>query len=105
MHEMNILIQRGNIEDQWDMLMERLGGPRRLKNEPSWADEAKAAWHNMNSVNKMHRDKALGMAVKMQEIVVKENALVEEDKKTWRDEKFAKWLERKKQKGATAAVT
>lgn len=105
MLEMNLLIQRGNIEDQWDMLVERLGGPRRLRNEPSWADEAKAAWHNMDSVNKMHRGKALGMAVKMQEIVVKENALVEEDKKKWRDEKFAKWLERKKQKAASIAIT
>lgn len=105
MHEMNILIQRGTIEDQWDMLVERLGGPRRLKNEPSWADEAKAAWHSMDSVNKFHRDKALGISVKLQEIVVKEQSLVEEDKKKWRDEKFAKWLERKKQKAATAVVT
>lgn len=105
MHEMNILIQSGTTEDQWDMLVERLGGPRRLKNEPSWVDEAKAAWHSMDSVNKLHRDKALGMAVKLQEIVVKEEALVEEDKKKWRDEKFAKWLERKKQKAATAVFT
>lgn len=104
MHEMNTLIQRGTIEDQWDMLVERLGGPRRLKNEPSWADEAKAAWHNMDSVNKKHRDKALEIAVKLQEVVVKEAALVEEDKKKWRDEKFAKWLERKKQKAAAAVV-
>lgn len=105
MHEMNILIQDGTIEDQWDLLVERLGGPRRLKNEPSWADEAKNAWHIMDSVNKLHRDKALGMAGKLQEIVVKEEALVQEDKKKWRDEKFAKWLERKKQKAATAVVT
>lgn len=105
MHEMNILIQRGTIEDQWDMLVERFGGPRRPKNEPSWADEAKAAWHSMDSVNKLHRDKALGIAVRLQEIVVKEVALVEEDKKKRTDEKFAKWLERKKQKAATAVVT
>lgn len=105
MHELNVLIQRGTIEDQWDILVERHGGPRRLKNEPSWADEAKAAWQNMDSINKLQRGKALGMAAKLQEIVVKEKALVEEDKKKWRDEKFAKWLERKKQKAVTATAT